>query len=51
MGTDFLSANGGGSPEDTLRLLEDDLTRQVPLSWIDLAELADDALVEELAAA
>jgi DUF917 family protein len=45
MGTDFLSASGGGSPEDTLRLLEDDLTRQVPLSWIDLAELPDDALV------
>jgi DUF917 family protein len=44
-GTDFLSANGGGVPEETRALLEDDLKRGLELSWFDLAELADDASV------
>jgi len=44
-GTDFLSANGGGVPEDTLELLGDDLERGLDLSWVELQDLADDASV------
>lgn len=44
-GTDFLSASGGGSPAAAIQLLEDDRARGLSLSWIDLGDLADDALV------
>ena len=44
-GTDFLSANGGGVPEETRALLKDDLKRGLELSWVDLEDLADDANV------
>lgn len=45
LGTDFLSASGGGSPAEAVRLLNDDLGRQIPLFWTDLGDLPDDALV------
>jgi len=46
-GADFLSANGGGNPDEFgLRShLEEDLTRGRDLSWVDLGELPDDARV------
>jgi DUF917 family protein len=44
-GTDFLSASGGGSPAEPIRLLLDDLDRGVELRWSELAEIPDDALV------
>jgi len=44
-GTDFLSANGGGVPEDTLELLGDDFERGLDLSWVELQDLADEASV------
>jgi DUF917 family protein len=44
-GTDFLSASGGGAPDETIKLLEDDLKRRLELSWFDIGDLADDASV------
>jgi len=44
-GTDFLSANGGGVPEETQVLLKDDLNRGLDLTWVGLEDLADDDLV------
>jgi uncharacterized protein len=44
-GTDFLSASGGGSPAEPVALLLEDLELGRPLSWRDLSQLSDEALV------
>ena len=46
-GADFLSANGGGDPDELgiRSLLEEDLKCGRRLSWVELRELPDDARV------
>jgi DUF917 family protein len=42
-GTNFLSASGGGPPEEAIKHLKEDLEQGFELTWISLEDLPDDA--------